>query len=338
MPRGKSPTGRHRLDVQQLRAFVSMADRGSVTSASRALGLAQSTVSESLAALERALGATVILRGHGSRHMMLTAAGKALLPHARAVVAAIDEAHSAVVAVTNRAHAAVEIIANESVSTYLLPRALSSVRRRWTNTRFSVTVAPCAHVRQGVEEGEFDLGLLLDSTLPNGSRKRARARTLADRHLLIPHVPLVIFVSPAHPLANGRTRSAVRRSTLAGYPLFLSDAAGEFHTLVERFFDADGIPGPRLEAAGTIEGVKQAVVEDSRALGILPAYAAANELARGQFARLDLQPPLPAMRLQAMLPPSRSSHPGLCALLDTIRRSFGDVDREGIPLARKSRS
>jgi nicotinamidase-related amidase len=45
------------LELRHLRAFVALADQGSVTAASRALALAQSTVSEALAALERSWGA-----------------------------------------------------------------------------------------------------------------------------------------------------------------------------------------------------------------------------------------------------------------------------------------
>src|SRR5919202_1786887 len=53
------------LDVRQLRAFVALVDCGSVSAAAESLGLAQSTVSESLATLERALGTTVAVRRRG---------------------------------------------------------------------------------------------------------------------------------------------------------------------------------------------------------------------------------------------------------------------------------
>ncbi len=67
------------LELRQLRAFVAVVDHGSVTAAAHVLGLAQSTVSEALAALERALGATVTVRRRGASDLLLTAAGHALV-------------------------------------------------------------------------------------------------------------------------------------------------------------------------------------------------------------------------------------------------------------------
>ena len=119
------------MDVRQLRAFVALVERGRVTTAARALGLAQSSVSEALVALERAVGASLVIRGHGNDKARLTDAGNALLPHARAVLSAIDEAQTAVASATTDARATVDIAANESTSTYLLPSALCRLRDMW---------------------------------------------------------------------------------------------------------------------------------------------------------------------------------------------------------------
>ena len=151
-------------EFRHLRAFVALVDQGSITGAAQALGLAQSTVSESLTALERGLGAPIILRRRGTRDVLLTEAGHTLLPHARNLLASLEAAHVAVAGVTNSAHASVDIITNESVSTYLLPKALATLRVRWPNTSFAVTVATCPGVRAGVHDGEFDIGLLLGLT------------------------------------------------------------------------------------------------------------------------------------------------------------------------------
>src|SRR5262245_27670518 len=131
------------LEVRQLRALVALVDHGSVTAAARALGVAQSTVSEALSALERALGACVLVRRRGAAGGALTPAGGALLPYARGVLAALEEGQAAVAAVARDARASVEVLANESVSTYLLPGALGALRRRWPHTRFAVTVGAC---------------------------------------------------------------------------------------------------------------------------------------------------------------------------------------------------
>src|SRR5262245_2644469 len=111
------------LDIRQLRAFVTLADRGSVTAVAKALGLAQSTVSEALAALDRAVGVPVVLRSSGRGSARLTAAGEALLPHARAILDRVEEARRAVAETSRSASGHVAIAAAESISTYVLPSA-----------------------------------------------------------------------------------------------------------------------------------------------------------------------------------------------------------------------
>ncbi len=154
------------IELRQLRALVALIDQGSITEAARSLRLAQSTVSEALAALERALGATVVRRRRGSRESILTAAGQALLPRARDVLAAIDETCAAVAEAAIETRGTVNIIANESVSTYVLSAVLPHLRERWPNTRFPVSVATCPEIRQGVRDGTFDVGLLLAAANP----------------------------------------------------------------------------------------------------------------------------------------------------------------------------
>lgn len=322
-PRGKKPA--FATEFRQLRAFVALVDQGSVTGAAQALGLAQSTVSESLTALERALGEPITLRRRGTRDVSLTAAGRTLLPHARSLLASLDAAHVAVAGVTNSAHASIEIITNESVSTYLLPKALATLRVRWPNTTFAVTVATCPGVRTGLQDGDFDIGLLLEADeLTDQPDKPAIGTTTlpSERVVVANSVRLVIFVAPFHPLIATTAVTPIPATELTEYPLFMSDAAGDFHTLVSRFFECDGVPGPHLEACGSVEAVKRAVANDIRALGILPAYAIAEELQTGHFAVLSLRPPPPGMRLEALLSNHRARHPAVTELIDGMRGAF----------------
>jgi DNA-binding transcriptional LysR family regulator len=310
------------LEIRQLRAFVALVERKRVTAAAEALGLAQSTVSEALSALERVLGNPLILRRRGGHGLALTEPGRALLPHARRILSAVDDAHAAIAAVATRAHTNVEIVANESVSTYLLPGILPQLRRHWPQTRFTVSVATCAGVREGIASGAFDVGLLLEESAANASAAHTTTplASFTDRRVVVPAIPLVLFAGASHPLLSGRSPAVVRREALSGYPLYVSDGAGGFQDLVRRFFKGDGHDGPSIEATGSIEGVKKAVINDVRAIGLLPAYAVADELRGAAIARVNLRPAPPMMRLDALLPQSRARHPSTEELLVAIGR------------------
>ncbi len=305
-----------------MRALVALIDQGSITEAARSLRLAQSTVSEALAALERALGATVVRRRRGSRESILTAAGKALLPRARGVLTAIDETCAAVAEAAMETRGTVNIIADESVSTYVLSAALPHLRGRWPNTRFPVSVATCSEIRQSVRDGAFDVGLLLEGGEATPTRTGNKpANPFEDFEVMAPTIPLVIFASPTHPLAQRRHRGAGARRDLAAFDLFASDAKSDLHALIIRFLLEDHVR-VRLHSTGSIEAVKREVMASACAVGILPHYAVAEDLRRGSITHLDIRPAPPTMRLLALVSRFRARHPGITELTGNIRRAF----------------
>jgi len=77
-----------RMELSQLRAFVTASRYGSITSAARALHLTASPVSRSVRGLEDQLGERLFERQY--HHLVLTAAGASLLPHAVEVLQQVD--------------------------------------------------------------------------------------------------------------------------------------------------------------------------------------------------------------------------------------------------------
>ncbi len=76
--------------LTQLRTFVAVAEQGTMAAAAARLGYTAGAVSQHMSALSRAVGTPVVSpRG---RSVVLTEAGRALLPRARAVVAAERQA------------------------------------------------------------------------------------------------------------------------------------------------------------------------------------------------------------------------------------------------------
>src|SRR3954470_6878976 len=304
------------LEVRHLRALLALVDHGSLTAAAQALGMAQSTVSEAMAALDRTLGTPAVARRRGARGHPLTPAGRALLPHARRVLAAVEDAQAAVAAVTREARASVDIVANESVSSYLLPDALALLRDRWPGTRFAVTVGACQAVRDGVARGRFDVGLLL-ATGAEETGPAAAGKT----GTLLAEVTLVLFGGGGHPLARA---AAVPRARLAPYRIFASDASGDFHAMLRGFFQGEeGMPAPRLEASGTIDAVKRSVLAEPLALGVLPDYALAGDLRAGLARAVPVRPSLPRLRLEGHVCETRPLAPAAADLVEMLRAAAG---------------
>src|SRR5688500_2294845 len=81
-------------DVQRLRTFTLVLDRGSISAAATVLGYTQSAVSQQLAAFEREVGAALVDRSE--RPLRPTAAGAVLRPQVERVLAAVTSAQEVV--------------------------------------------------------------------------------------------------------------------------------------------------------------------------------------------------------------------------------------------------
>ena len=89
------------MDLNDLSIFVAVAEHGSFSKAASSLGLAKSTVSERVRALENELGAQLLRRT--TRRSNLTDAGRALLARGRTIVSLAAEAEGELTAATQTA-------------------------------------------------------------------------------------------------------------------------------------------------------------------------------------------------------------------------------------------
>src|ERR1700754_1124960 len=82
------------MDIRKLEVFTAVVEERSFTRAAVRLRTAQSAVSTAIRALERDLGATLLDRT--TQRVELTDAGRALLPEAQGILAAVESAREVV--------------------------------------------------------------------------------------------------------------------------------------------------------------------------------------------------------------------------------------------------
>jgi DNA-binding transcriptional LysR family regulator len=289
------------IELRHLRAFVTVVETGGHTRAARRLGVSQSTVSETLTSLERALGTELFRKG--ARGVALTRAGETLLPYARRVLALTGELVAQLAGVTTEVKATLAVAAVESISTYVLPPRLAALREKWPKVRLEVATRVCTEIRDSVAAGQSDLGLVLEVDL--GRRDDS----------VLTRGRLVIFGTPAHPLA-GRQAAP---DDLRRCDFYMCDAAGDYHQALRRHFEAAAVPPPRTQSLGTVEGVKRGILAGGAALGLLPAHAVKQELAAGVLAEVRVRPPLPGLVLCAVLGPQSVDSPLVEELVSSLR-------------------
>jgi DNA-binding transcriptional LysR family regulator len=291
------------LELRHLRVFVTVVELGAHARAARSLGISQSTISETLSALERTLGTAVFRKaGKGS---MLTPTGQALLPYARRMLALSSELVTELAKVSTDVSATLVVTAVESLSAYVLPAPLAALRKRWPKARLEVITGSCSEIRESVAAGKSDLGLIL------------QAEAGVDDTSILAKTHLVVFGSRAHPFAN-RSPSP---DQLHDCDFYMSDAAGDYHQVLRQYFEAAQIPLPRMQALGTVEGVKRGILTGGNALGLLPAHAVEQELRDGVLAEVSVSPSLRGLVMRAVLSPGNASSPIVDDLLRSLRGS-----------------
>lgn len=209
--------------------LVAIADARSFAEAAARLGYVQSTVSHAVAALEEAVGATLVRRRPGAGESPLTAAGAALAAHARRVLAELRRAESAVAR-----SGVVEVAVETDVARFLLPELYRAAARE----RVAVEAAEiaCAAAR-AVAEARCTLAIGEATDDP----------AVASRPLLRDRF---VFVQPAASPARGE----VTAPELARAPLVVNSAR---ESRLLRALDLRGaVATPALRA-----GSDQAVVE-----------------------------------------------------------------------------
>ena len=115
------------LDARQLRTLTAVADEGTFARAAELLGYSQSTVSQHISTLERALGGAVFDRPGGPRPVRLTPLGDLVLGRGRELLAGFDDLAEAVERFRSGG-GRVDIGSFHSVSAVILPPLVRRLR------------------------------------------------------------------------------------------------------------------------------------------------------------------------------------------------------------------
>lgn len=250
------------MELRHLRYFVTVAEELSFTRASARLHVVQSGVSSAIQSLERELGAPLFDR---DRHRVsLTDAGLALLPEARATLAAAQAARDAVDEARAGLRGTLTIGTMLSTGLLDLPGTLGRFHQAHPAVTVRLRLAPggSADLARDVMNGGLDLALLsLAGRPPAGLTVR---RLAAE--------PLVLVCRAGHPLAAG---PAPGLSALAGEPFIDFPLGWGIRAVVDRAFAAAGLDRQVLFEAAEF-ATAAGLVAQGLGIAFLPASAAAE--------------------------------------------------------------
>lgn len=203
-----------RFDLIDLRLFVAVVHRGSITRGARTVNLALASASQRISDMEAALGAPLLRRL--SRGVLPTQAGTALLRHAEDILARSDRMWGELRGFSTGERGRIHLLSNTSALLGFLPRVLRTFLLENPGIDLEVEERPSSEIIQMVTERVAELGVIADVVDPGA----LTIHRLEEDHL-------VMVAAATHRLA-GNTQVAfadVVQEPLVG----LLDAALEQH-------------------------------------------------------------------------------------------------------------
>lgn len=199
-----------RLTLRQIRYVAEVADRGSIQSAARSLGISQSSILAAIDVAEAELGASIFVR-RPSQGVRLTTAGDRFVTAARGLLSAEADFERAIGAAGEKKQQSLRIGCFEPFGPIFLPQVLSYYSQQVGTHAFDLFEADIPQLRQWLESGFVDIVVAYDLGLGPGFGDSVSRICSVPPHALLP---------AGHELAQ---QTAVTLAEIASLPLVLLD-------------------------------------------------------------------------------------------------------------------
>ncbi|WP_026869073.1 LysR family transcriptional regulator [Inquilinus limosus] len=255
------------LTLDQMRAFVAVADAGSFRAAAVRLARVQSAISHAVANLEAQLG--VALFDRSGRRPVLTAEGRALLADMRAILLKTDLLRSRAKGMGEGVELGLSIAVDPLFPEDRLAAALAAMHAAFPSVGVRLWPAPLGAAEAALRDRRCTLAL----TTAEIADPRIEAEVVLT-------LPFVAVAAPAHPLAApGGDR-----------PLSAAALADHLQIVVEdpsaltggRDF---GVLSPGTWRVGDLQA-KRALIRAGLGWGRLPGWLVERDLAEGRLVRI----------------------------------------------------
>ncbi|MBB1252296.1 LysR family transcriptional regulator [Streptomyces sp. OF3] len=218
------------MELRQLEYFVAVVEEASFTKAAARVFVTQPCVSAQVRRLERELGQDLLDRG--GRSVRTTEAGAAALPHARAVLAAIDGLRGAVEDLSGLVRGQVVLGSVPSSPSLRLPDLIAEFSEKYPAVEISLVEGTTDRLVESVRSGRVDVAIIGISAEPPAGLDTA---VIADE-------PLIGAVGHDHPLAPN---AAIAVEEIEGHALICLPEGSGLRAAADAAWAAAGVK-PRV--------------------------------------------------------------------------------------------
>ncbi len=259
------------ITIRQLEIFAEVVrNDGSVTQAAAKLYVSQPSVSDTLRALEKSLGAKMF-SGRG-RARALTPAGESYWDYTRRILGLIDEAAQAVADFGERPQGRLSIVAVPTAGEYLVPAVLRAFLDEHPEVAVTLMVANRADATECLREGQADLAIM--GRPPAGLV--AENRRFDENRLLL-------LCGASHELA-GTTPDI---EAIAKSPFLLRENGSGTRAAIEELFASEDLELRQTMVLGSNLAIL-AALREGLGVAAMPEIAAARGIESGEVVELEV--------------------------------------------------
>jgi DNA-binding transcriptional LysR family regulator len=246
------------MRLEQLQAFLAIAEMGSFQQAAQRCGVTQSTVSRQIQGLEADLGMPLF---HRSAQARLTVAGDRLLPHARKICQEWKTASQELHDLQAGKQPELCVAAIHSVCAYYLPPILQKFCQTFPEVQLRVTALGSDRSLKVLKDGLVDIAIVM-----NNRFLTSNAEMVVD---ILFDEPIKVLVAATHPLAQ---YEQVPWDELVRYPQVVFKDGYGMQRIVQEHFERRGVPLNAVLELNTPDAFR-GVVRQGAMVALLPESA-----------------------------------------------------------------
>ncbi len=293
------------MKYHQLKAFVAVAEEGSIRAAARRLNVSPAALTKAVKELELALGVSLVVRT--ARGVQLTGLGQQLQVRARLIVAEMQRARDDIEQAQGATTGAVAAAITPAAAVTILPDAFRAFRRRFPIARVSLIEGFPGVALPRLHDGtlDFAVAVVVPELL---AAEFDHAELYASRSLIV--------VRRGHPLA-----SATTLADLVDADWLMNPSPESSTQVLFNCFVAHGLPVPARVVECPSYGVAHSLIMGSDLIASMPEQLLEAEWARDHLAVLPIRETLPALSVQVITRRDSPLTPAASMLLDCLRDS-----------------
>jgi len=287
------------MDIQNIRAFLMVAETGSFSRAAEKLFITQPAISKRISTLEFSLDCQLFDRL--GKNIQLTQAGKAIIPSYQRIIAEINETRRIISTLRTQVSGQLKFGTSHHIGLHRLPPVLRRYTSQYPDVELDIQFMDSEQAAALILKGNIELALI---TLPDAVDKPFTTVPVWSD-------PMQCVVAKDHVLASQKN---VSRKQLSEHGVLLQSHSTHTRDIIDRVLKLDDKVKIIMES-NYLETIK-AMIQNNIGWGVLPESMIDDSLQRLEIKGVKME-----RHLGVLLHASRTLSSPAAALLESLKNS-----------------